>query len=241
MNTSATVTARPRLPLLRRFRSGVQADGGQSVGPALPLPLIGQDGKFGFPGGECFFDDAAIDSGEPSPQLVDRFVQVGLDHQIPIGIEHIRLIGGAVGGGDGLTVRRAGPTNTSRPPRVNRSGSIPAVRSLVKAAARSNPHLPSAMAAIDFGIWVVGELGEPGSGLGGHIQLGGGPIAHRPGPVGGVDLEPVQMADQVDLAGSDPGDLRFPGDQFFLPGVDLLIDQSGLTPTFHTRQYEPGV
>ena len=38
--------------------------------------------------------------------------------------------------------------------------------------------------------------------------MGGGPIAHRPRPVGGVDLETVQTADQLDLAGSDPGDLR---------------------------------
>ena len=88
---------------------------------------------------------------------------------------------------------------------------------------------------------MVGELGEPAGGLTGHIQMGGGPVTHRPSPLGGVDLVAVETADQLDLAGSDPGDLRFPGDQFLLPGVDLGIDQTGLTPTLHTRQYEEGV
>jgi hypothetical protein len=40
------------------------------------------------------------------------------------------------------------------------------------------------------------------------------------------------------LAGSDPGDLLLARQQFRLPGVDLLIDSSGLTPPFHTKQYE---
>ena len=52
---------------------------------------LSQDWEFGFPGGQSLFDDAAIDPGEPTSDLVDRFVEVGLDHQIP-GIEHFFLI-----------------------------------------------------------------------------------------------------------------------------------------------------
>lgn len=93
----------------------------------------------------------------------------------------------------------------------------------------------------DFGVGAVGELGEPGSGLPGDIELGRGPVTHGPSPLGGVDLETVQPADQLHLAGPEPADLRFSGDQFLLPRVDLFFESDRLTPTVHTRQYEKGV
>ena len=66
---------------------------------------------------------------------------------------------------------------------------------------------------VDLGIGGVGDLGKPCSGLLGQVELGGGPGAHGPGPLGSVDLEPVQAADQRDLTGPDPCDLRFTGHQ----------------------------
>ena len=101
------------------------------------------------------------------------------------------------------------------------------------------PPFPVGHRLVDFGVVGVGELGETGGGLAGQIQLGGSPITHGPGPVTGVDLIAVQLADQLDLAGPEPGDLRLPPATIsVLPGVDLLIDGSGLTPPFHTKQYE---
>ncbi len=91
---------------------------------------------------------------------------------------------------------------------------------------------------VDFAVLGLGQLGEPGRGLAGQVQSGRSPITHRPRPFTRVDLETVQLADQDDLPGPEPGDLLFTGDQFQLPRVDLLIDSSGLTPPIHNPHYE---
>ena len=94
MNTSATVTALPVSEPSEPAGEGVEADGGEGVGSPLSLPLsVGECRQFGFPLGEGFLDDAAVDAGELSPQFEDRFVQAGLDHQIA-GLKHVFLVGG---------------------------------------------------------------------------------------------------------------------------------------------------
>jgi hypothetical protein len=42
--------------------------------------------------------------------------------------------------------------------------------------------------------------------------LGGYPIAHGAGAVGGVDLIPVEFPQMAGLSGSQPGDLSFVGE-----------------------------
>ncbi len=95
MNTSATVTARPRSGfwLFGAAGEAVEADGGEGVGSPLSLPLsVGECRQFGFSLGEGFLDDAAVYAGELSPQFEDRFVQAGLDHQIAT-LKHVLLVG----------------------------------------------------------------------------------------------------------------------------------------------------
>jgi len=91
MKISATVTARPDSVSDPPVRLSMQIEVRASA-RRCPCPWWGRTGEFGFPFGQGFFDDAAVDTGELTPQFEDRFVQVGLDDQVATS-EGVGLVG----------------------------------------------------------------------------------------------------------------------------------------------------
>ena len=177
-------------------------------------------------------------TGDGSPQFVDRFVQRWLHHEIPV-FEHVLLVGGgdvtetvqqAVQPSQRILLGHVGEL------RVGKAG----VTEFDQSGGPVQPPPPLRHGRVDFGIVGVGQLGETVGGLRGQVEAGRGPVAHGAGSVTGIHLIVVQLADQDDLAGPEAGDGSFHLNDFFLPGVDLLFDGSGLSPPFHQASMNGG-